>query len=304
MNQSIYIASALSSDKSSQGKTYGQQVYQQLKEKLNGQLREIQHHKKNPWCRDYLPVRNAAGQLVQFKYAPGYMTDTKKWRERIPDAKALHKELGLTEDQVTYSDIILDGGNVELHGSKAIVSDRVFRDNRQNHDYKNELDLLKALKDTLAVDQLIIVPQYPFDFTGHVDGLVRFIDAGRVLINDLQPELEQAHKLIREKKNSAKGRQIEAWYFAFLMALRNAGLQWDTLPYTATENSSDKDAAGIYLNFLQLQDRILMPAFGQKEDNVAAEKLKELYKKDIVRIEASELAAEGGIINCISWTRN
>lgn len=303
MKQTVYIASALASDKSSHGNSYGQSVHGQLKKELNEQLQEIQQHKKNPWCRDYLPVRNAAGQLVQFKYAPGYMTNTKKWSERIPNPDALHKELGLTDGQVTHSDIILDGGNVELHGDKAIVSDRVFRDNRQNSDYKNELDLLKALKETLAVKQLIIVPQYPFDFTGHVDGLVRFIDADRVLINDLQPELEQAHKLIAGKKNKVKGERIEAWYYAFQMALSNAGLQWETLPYSATSNSNDKDATGIYLNFLQLEDRILMPVFGRKEGEEAAAKLKNLYTKDIVRIEASELAAEGGIINCISWTK-
>lgn len=303
MNETVYIASALANDKSNQGKTYGKQVYEQLKKQLNGQLQEIHQHRKNPWCRDYLPLRNAAGQLVQFKYAPGYMMETKKWSERNPESKALHKELGLTEKQVIHSDIILDGGNVELHSNKAIVSDRVFRDNRQNEKYKNELQLLNALKQDLAVEQLIIVPQYPFDFTGHVDGLVRFINSHKVLINDLQSELEYSQKVIQEKKNKVKGERIEAWYYAFLMALRNAGLQWETLPYSATNNGNDKDASGIYLNFLQLEDSIIMPVFGREEDQRAAEKLKELYGKEVVKIKANELAAEGGIINCITWTR-
>lgn len=303
MKQTLYITSALASDKSSQGKIYGQQVYQQLKKHLKGQLQEIQQDKKNPWCRDYLPVRNAAGQLVQFKYAPGYMTDTKKWKARIPEPKALHKELGLTGDQVAYSNIILDGGNVELRGRKAIVSDRVFRDNRQNDKYKDELRLLNALQEALDVEQLIIVPQHPFDFTGHVDGLVRFIDADTVLINNLQPDLDFALDEAERIKNPPKCKQIEAWYYAFLMALSNAGLQWETLPYSATSNGKDKDAAGIYLNFLQLEDCIIMPVFGRKEDKEAATKLRKLYNKEVIKVEASELAREGGIINCISWTK-
>lgn len=302
MKQIIYIASALARDKSSKGKAYSQSVYQQLKRLPDLQLKEIHQHKKNPWCRDYLPVKNAKGKLVQFKYWQGYMTDTKKWQARIPGPKALHQELGLSEGEVNSSDIILDGGNVELHGAMAIVSDRVFRDNRQHEKYRNDVQLLNALQESLAVEQLIIVPQYPFDFTGHVDGLVRFIDPDTVLINDLQPELEQAQKLIGEKANKVKGERNEAWYYAFLMALRNVGLKWETLPYTATKNDSDKDASGIYLNFLRLKDRIIMPVFGRPEDDAAAAKLAELYSnKDIVKIEASELAGEGGIINCISW---
>lgn len=302
MKQTIYIASALANDKDSEGNAYGQQVYKQLKNLLNGQVKEIQQHRKKVWCRDYLPVKNAKGQLVQFAYAPAYMRDTKKWKERIPAPLELHKELGL--ENVILSNIILDGGNVELFGNKAIVSDRVFRDNRNMGNYSKELQLIGALKETLAVDQLIIIPQYPFDFTGHVDGLVRFINSDTVLINHLQSELDQAEKLIIEKTNKVKGERIEDWYYAFLMALHNARLKWETLPYTATENSSDKDAAGIYLNFLQLDDRILMPVFGREEDDEAAAKLKNLYKQTVVKIEANELAAEGGIINCISWTRD
>lgn len=87
------------------------------------------------------------------------------------------------------------------------------------------------------------------------------------------------------------------------MALRNAGLQWETLPYSTTSNGNDKDAAGIYLNFLQLEDCIIMPVFDRPEDSEAAARLEKLYGKEIIGIKASELAAEGGIINCISWTK-
>lgn len=303
MMESIYIASALATDKDNNGKHYGKTVYEQLKAQLNGRVQELQQHKQNIWCRDYLPVKNADGQWVQFRYAPAYMSDTEKWKARIPDPKPLLEALGLQE--VQHSDIILDGGNVELHGSKAIVSDRVFRDNRENNKYSNELELLAALKQALAVEKLVIVPQHPLDFTDHVDGMVRFIDADTVLINDLQPELEAARKDIASKQIAAKrkGMLVENWYYAFLMALQSAGLKWKVLPCTVQLNETEMDGSGIYLNFLQLQDTILMPVYNRPEDSEAAELLTKYYDKPIIKIEASELAQQGGMINCISWTK-
>ena len=97
---------------------------------------------------------------------------------------------------------------------------------------------------------------------------------------------------------------VENWYYAFLMALRSAGLKWQILPCNTKENKSDNDGTGIYLNFLHLDDEtIVMPVFRLPEDEAAARILKSLYSKTIIPIQANELAREGGIINCISWTK-
>jgi len=53
-----------------------------------------------------------------------------------------------------------------------------------------------------------------------------------------------------------------------------------------------------------LEDKIIMPSFNQyPEYNIAAqEKIKQLYKCEIFQIEATLLAKQGGIINCVTWS--
>ena len=73
-----------------------------------------------------MPVKTSSGNYVQFKYSPAYMQD-EKYDSMIPNPHSIHTELGLNCES---SDIVLDGGAMEIHGKKGIVSDRVFRDNR------------------------------------------------------------------------------------------------------------------------------------------------------------------------------
>ncbi len=293
MSEQIVISAALQTAKEN-GMAYGAQVYEQLTQLPHIKCLVLQAHKQNVWCRDYLPVKNAKGDYVQFTYAPRYMLDSKKWKERIPIAQDLWKELNI---QPTQSDIILDGGNVELHHDIAIISDRVYHDNDAQSSAEMQA-LYHKLKNTLAVKQLIIVPQHPYDFTGHVDGLVRFINDKTVLINEIVPITKPTHNSYRQKLESA-------WYYSFISALHNAGLHTETIIYTAGENDNDKSAAGIYLNYLQLEQFILLPTFHQKaEDQQASNTLaKHFPTKKIIPIQANELASQGGIINCVTWSK-
>ncbi|MEX0980494.1 MAG: agmatine deiminase family protein [Bacteroidales bacterium] len=278
---------------------HGYSVASGLKEKLGKfgyEVLEIDNHKKNEWCRDYMPVVTRENQLVQFKYAPGYMTDTTKWSERIPDHSKIHREHNL--QCINAIDIKLDGGAIEIYGKQGIISDRVFRDNPGN-----EKDLIEKIQNYLSLDRIIVVPQYPYDFTGHVDGMVRFIDNETVLINDLSEEMKLLAEGEKEKKNIPRCKLIKNWYYSFLMTFHNAGLKTEILPSNYAKNESDKYGNGIYLNFLRLLDLIVMPSYNDKKfDDAAKNKLMVLYEREVITIDASKLAREGGMINCVTWT--
>ena len=71
-----------------------------------------------------------------------------------------------------YSPLILDGGNVIKAENKVIITDRVFKDNIYQFD--SESEILTQLEKDLKC-QVIIIPEYPNELTGDVDGLIRFI---------------------------------------------------------------------------------------------------------------------------------
>ena len=245
------------------------------------------------WCRDYMPVKGADGEMVLFRYFPSYLRNSEKGRKSITGQDAIFKCLGR---KCKTSAIILDGGAIEIHKDQGIVSDRLFRDNYETWG-NDEKGLLEELRKVLSLRELFVVPQHPYDFTGHVDGLVRFIDEKRVLINDLMPEYKQ----MKEDPNSYRKKLIEQWYYPFKMALHNANLECEELVCMISENEKDSDAYGIYLNFLLLDDLVVVPGFDHKNDEVARLKLENIYDRKAITVQATELAKEGGIINCVTW---
>lgn len=250
---------------------------------------------KNEWCRDYMPVKATNGDMILFTYNPSYLQDRKFDRETIPDQQKICKKLGL---MTKPSDIILDGGAIEIHGKKAIISDRIITENTTS--WQNEIpELLIKIKALLKLDELIIVPADPWDFTGHVDGLVRFIDADRILINDLSGLDEKT-----EKDNDEYVKVIyKKWKYNLLMSLENANLTSLVLPCNVHKNSRDESAEGIYMNFLKLNNCIVIPVFNDKDnDKKAQAMLESLYNKRVITIEAINLAKKGGVINCVTWT--
>lgn len=291
MTQKVYISGYLKDDVSNKVK-YGEHVYYQLQSIDEIEIKEIENHSKNVWCRDYMPVKGAQGELIHFDYSPGYMMDTDKWKTRRPTREILQHKLELV---CTNSDIILDGGAIEIHGTSAIISDRVFRDNKLP-----EEEVIEKIKKSLKLDRLVVAPQHPFDFTGHVDGMVRFIDEKRVLISEMLDDGKI--KEYEAETNHYRKQLIENWYYAFKYTLLNAGFTLEELPCTSHLNTNDKSGHGIYLNFLKLDDLILMPSYNQDEDLIAKKKLETLYKTKVIMIDATELSAEGGMINCVTWT--
>ena len=148
---------------------------------------------KDVWCRDYMPVQNRKGELIQFKYAPSYLR-YKKYEKTRSDVDKVCKANGITHNH--KSDINLDGGNVVLFDDKAIVTDRIFK---ENPSYAKET-LVSDLEKLLDA-KIIIIKSYNsenLDFTGHADGMVRFVDEHTILCNDLDKDYKYIRESIQE----------------------------------------------------------------------------------------------------------
>jgi agmatine deiminase len=282
----IYISSYLS--KVAQGYPVAKQL---LALDVSGKVKVIEiPDNRNEWCRDYMPVRSAKGNLVLFKYWPHYLSSSKSGLASIPDQNRICKNLGLHYEDAT--DIILDGGAIEMHKSAAIVSRKFLELNGDVEDVK------EALRVRLGLNEVIDVLPDPWDFTGHVDGLVRFIDERNVLVND-HSELEIS--IAKESKYIQK--KYWNWKRQFDETLQRATLRVHVLPSAFHLNQSNSSAKGIYLNFLLLRHCILMPSFNGLEqyNEAAAKHLETLYQREVLQIEACGIAAKGGVINCVTW---
>jgi agmatine/peptidylarginine deiminase len=61
-------------------------------------------------------------------------------------------------------------------------------------------------------------------------------------------------------------------------------------------------AVGNYVNFLQVENLIVLPTCGLREDRVARETLAQAFPtKSIRTLLCRALAEEGGVVNCATW---
>ena len=230
---------------------------------------------KDIWAVDFMPIQINKNRFIQFKYKPDYLNI---YPEDIPVVDKIYNSIKRNQWSLLKSDLLVDGGNISKTNDTVIMCDKVFHENKKI----SEKELIKQLKNLFEVDKIFFVPWNKYDFTGHVDGMVRFIDNKTVLINDYS-------------KENAKYQR------AFRMSLHNAGLDWLELPYNPADDSTLTSAKGLYLNYLQMEQAIVVPTFKSTFDEKAIRILEDIFKREtIVPIESNDVAKRGGILNCIS----
>ena len=246
-------------------------------------------HTKDIWCRDYMPVQTKSGKLIQFKYEPSYLKGNKEWEESKCDVREVCEANGFTP---IYSDIILDGGNVLQCDGRVIVTDRIFAENKDNPPYSNKETLIKKLEELLEAE-VIVIPalrsQYE-DFTGHADGYVRFVNRDTILGNKI---LDKDYQYFKDGMKKA---------------CDTYGLQYIEVPiFEYTDKAHPDNAIGIYVNYLEVGNLIVLPIFGVEgeKDQEAVETFKRIFPDRIIEtINYNKVALEGGLLNCSTWTIN
>ena len=225
---------------------------------------------KDIWARDFMPVKTKSGKHVSFRYEPSYLAGDPQLRTNFKTDIAPHFVL-----PVTYSNINLDGGNVVFSPSKtkAVITDRVFS---ENPEYDKNTLLLELEK--LLEASVLIIPSLKSDMTGHADGMVRFVNENTVVANAPLSPFGFETKVRK--------------------ALQHHGIEVLDFPYF---DSNGNSAIGCYLNFIETGQAIFLPVFSVDTDNKAVQTAKHIFHKAIIPVNINEIAADGGLLNCISW---
>jgi hypothetical protein len=228
------------------------------------------------WTRDYMPAQVAEGDFVRFRYGPSYL-------RRRPDLVTPDeaRRAAPPGTNLRPSSINLDGGNVVASSTRVILTAQVYW---ENPEYDRP-----ALRQALArvfQAECILVCGDPDDVFGHADGVVQFLDEGRVVVNDYRAV------------HPDYGERLEA-------ALRRHGLAVERLPYDPTDEEHDgiPSAKGCYINYLRVGRLVVVPAFDMRQDDLACRTLERLLPgARIVPLRCEGLAREGGVLNCVAWT--
>ena len=230
------------------------------------------------WARDYMPIQVAEHKWVEYRFDPDYLQDAEKDLRKLktyPDLVC--QRLGLSTGK---TDLILDGGNVIRSRNSVIMTDKVLLENKPTHAPEA---VKQKLRELFEVENLVLIPWDPKDFTGHVDGMLRFIDEDAVLVNGIYnaPEHPFCSRLIH--------------------SIEEAGLDIHWL-----QVSDDEKNTWAYLNFLQTQDLLLVAGLGLPQDEDALAAIKKAFPEyasrgAVEQVNVERITQAGGALNCVSW---
>ncbi len=229
---------------------------------------------KDIWARDYMPIQISDDKFIEYRYDPDYLQGKQKSRRNLktyPDIVCDTLNINTIK-----SDLIIDGGNIIKSDDCIIMTDKIVLENRY---FYSKTDLIKKLKSTFDVSNVVLFEWDKREEYGHSDGVLRFIDNNKILISSIY---KYDLKLQKSLKRAGKS-------FVFLEVDESNKYSW------------------AYINYLQTKDVILLPKFDVEEDGVVFRQFQKLFpqyadNKMIVQIDVRDVVKEGGALNCISWT--
>lgn len=251
------------------------------------------------WVRDFAPLTVKFMGMnfpVKFVYNPSYVSA--KYADSVVNDDKIGNLLGeqLISKGSNWVEFKWDMGNITHNGKGiAIVSKQLISDNEKI----NVVDeLMPVIKSFLGLSEIIFIPVEPLDVTGHVDGMVRFIDE-KVLVVGAYPQNVENHAFMDKL---AKELKADLGKDCAIIRLMNA----------EPENYSSEgvgSAVGNHVNFLRINNNILFPYYSEE---ISAKPFSD-FKHDLQALnleiqvipvnipEINKLARKGGVLNCISW---
>lgn len=251
---------------------------------------------KDIWCRDYMPIQIQEGLFVGYNYNPDYLDEEPAYPhiERLRHLKS--REVCTNQGEVweanqfpyklNDSKVVLDGGNVVVCDDYVILTDKIYSENGCESE-ESKAELRNTISDYFNNRIPVIIPWKPNgdDVFGHSDGMVKFQNRSW----DFKP-----YALIAPLTKKDKQIQFEALGDEFYLDLIS-------VPDELRAPGFYK-YAWAYINYLQVGNKILIPAFDLPSDDYVKD-LIQRYNPDCIvdNIEMREIAECGGALHCISW---
>ncbi len=270
-----------------------------LQKKTNVHLVNIATN--DTWCRDFAPISMVGKNgitMLDFifnawgaKFAANLDNLASKAIFRSGILQKLHNNIVFKA-----KNFILEGGSIDCNGDSIIITTQncLLEANRNRMSKKKIQQKLKKyfhLKSILWLENGTLEGD---DTDSHIDNLARFIDRNTIIY------------LQCNDKNSPNYKSLKAMEKE-LRAFRNMNgekFQLVALPMPILyekKQGKKKLLPASYVNFVFINNAILVPTFKQKSDIVALNTFKKLFpNREIIGIDSRILVKQGGSLHCLT----
>ncbi|MFU8878094.1 MAG: agmatine deiminase family protein [Wenzhouxiangellaceae bacterium] len=235
------------------------------------------------WCRDFGPITltHAGQRLALDFYFNGWGgRHEARLDNRVNTHLARHPLFAAF--QFRQSLLELEGGAIECDGRGSLLINRHCMRARAPHLDDAEVDF--ELKRWLNIEHVLEIDMPPIagdDTDGHIDTLARFAAPGKIVFQSL-PDPDGTKKLLdqleRLRSNDGKAFELTA------------------LP---VPDDLQPGLAASYANFVLINDAVLVPGFGSRQDESARSIIAGMFAEcEAVTIPARTLVGQGGGPHC------
>jgi len=290
--------------------------YNNARENLPANVRVVEMSSNDAWARDYAPtfVKNNKGEIRGIDWyfnAWGGLIDGLYFPWDKDNAMA--KKLCDLYDYDIYNaqDFVLEGGSIHVDGEgTALVTESCLLSAGRNPAISKQ-DITEKLKLYLGVSKVIWLKSgiYNDETNEHIDNICAFTKPGHVVLawtddeEDFQYPMSKSCLTILENEVDAKGRKINVHKLplpkpVYITEAECGGL--DNMDFQPTRVGNERLAAS-YVNFYISNGAIIMPGFGDDNDEVAKRTLEKLFPtRKVIQIYARDILIGGGNIHCIT----
>ena len=247
------------------------------------------------WIRDFGPlflVHHARQELcvADWRY--------NAWGNKFPDQTQDDRASAWIADQLGLRrfafDQVLEGGAVESNGAGHILTTEVvvLNPNRNGETMPSQIE--RQLTARLGADKVLWLKDglVGDDTDGHIDNLARFFKADGIVIADVTDPEDANYAALAENT-----RRLQC--FRTPHGEPYASVQ---LPLPAPIRHEGERLAASYLNSIVLNGAVLVPTYGQPENDAEAlEILGDCFPdREILGVDCTDILKEGGALHCMS----
>lgn len=255
------------------------------------------------WLRDIIGFNTGTNRIFKPIYNPDYCNYiyTPDYLEKIDYQvkEIIDKSI---KSEIVEIPLILDGGNFVSNGEIAFVTNKVIKDNSTSHDI-----IKNILSDYLGV-KTIIIESNQNDKLSHSDGYLNFLDKKRICLSKYPKIdfLKEDISYLKRLESIIEENSLD------IITIFDRPIDEKVIGGGKTLHDKSKDclssARGIYVNFLILNNVIIMPEYSipsyknTMDYNAINKRILTDLGYDVISINCDSIGKLGGSIHCCSFT--
>lgn len=246
------------------------------------------------WCRDFGPIsciKNNKIVMLDFIFNAWGMKFSANLDNQI--SKQLLAKNIFKKTKLKSKNFILEGGSIDSNGNGVILTtSNCLLEKNRNQLSKNKIS--KKLKKYFNLKEVLWL-DYGYlsgdDTDSHIDNLARFIDKDTIVYLKCYDKNDEHYNALNKMESQLKT----------FTNTNNKPFNLIPIPMPKAIYHNDRRLPASYINFLFINKALLLPVFGDENDDIAIKVFKNICKdREIIPIDSKIFLRQGGSLHCLS----